>query len=211
MHAVVGATRGIDCRRRHVPHCLLGRRDAGIRAAVPDGGTPSTSRNVGSGDRTRARESATIGISGPEPDDLTGLEQVSVGAVELIPVAAPSHPLASGAHPLPGAARDHVQLELADRSLLTKGKDFGVLGNRSWRLADLGSKHALLVAGIGWGSLPEPTVRADLAAGRLKRLDLPEWRSSLYAMQAIYRTETPPCRAAGWLISRFVEQADQIW
>ncbi|WP_088348150.1 MULTISPECIES: LysR family transcriptional regulator [Rhodomicrobium] len=151
---------------------------------------------------------AAIGISGPEHKGMAGLEQMRVGSVELIPVAAPSHPLAQAATIQPGAARDHVQLVLTDRSLLTEGKDFGVVAVRSWRLADLGSKHALLLAGLGWGSMPEPMVRSDLEAGRLKKLDLPEWSVSQYAMQAIYRTESPPGPAAAWLIDRFIEQAE---
>jgi DNA-binding transcriptional LysR family regulator len=154
---------------------------------------------------------ASIGISGPEHKGLAGLEQVHVGEVKLIPVAAPIHPLATSAYNSPGAARNHVQLVLADRSPLTEGKDFGVIGVRSWRLADLGSKHALLVAGIGWGSMPEPMVRADLEAGRLKQLDLPEWGSGIYAMQAIYRTEAPPGPAAAWLIERFAQQVGATW
>jgi DNA-binding transcriptional LysR family regulator len=59
--------------------------------------------------------------------------------------------------------------------------------------------------------MPEPMVRADLEAGRLKQLDLPEWSSRLYATQAIYRTEAPPGPAAAWLIERFAQQADQTW
>ncbi|WP_315836168.1 LysR family transcriptional regulator [Bradyrhizobium prioriisuperbiae] len=151
---------------------------------------------------------ATVGISGPEHKGLAGIEQVRVGGVRLIPVAAPEHPLARSATNRPGDARGHVQLVLADRSTLTTGRDFGVVGIRSWRLADLGSKHALLVAGIGWGSMPEPMVRADLEAGRLEAIDLPEWSNSFYAMQAIYRTESPPGPAAAWLIERFAQQSD---
>ena len=37
---------------------------------------------------------------------------------------------------------------LTDRSLLTEGRDFGVVSVKSWRLADLGAKHALLLAGM---------------------------------------------------------------
>ena len=107
---------------------------------------------------------ATIGISGPL--EMAGIERVSVGAVELIPVAAPDHPLA-------GAGRGHIQLVLTDRSSLTQGRDFGVVGPQTWRLADLGSKHMLLKGGIGWGYMPEPTVREDVAAGKLVHLDMP--------------------------------------
>jgi DNA-binding transcriptional LysR family regulator len=151
---------------------------------------------------------ANIGISGPEHVNTPGLEQIRVGGVDLIPVAAPGHPLAASAVNAPGAARNQVQLVLTDRSTLTEGHDFGVIGIRSWRLADLGSKHALLLAGVGWGNMPEPMVRDDLAAGRLKLLDLPEWSGGCYAMQAIHRTDTPPGPAAAWMIRRFSQQAN---
>jgi DNA-binding transcriptional LysR family regulator len=117
---------------------------------------------------------ADIGISGVEAT-LPGIERIKVGGVDLIPVAAPHHPLATERAHAPGAARDFVQLVLTDRSTLTEGRDFSVIGVRTWRLADLGSKHALLLAGIGWGNMPEPMVREDLAAGRLQRLNLSEW------------------------------------
>src|SRR5712671_1588319 len=78
---------------------------------------------------------ADIGISGVDAT-LPGIERIKVGGVELIPVAAPSHPLAAG-RAQPGAARDFVQLVLTDRSTLTEGRDFSVIGVRTWRLADL--------------------------------------------------------------------------
>jgi len=148
---------------------------------------------------------ADIGISGVDAT-LPGIERIKVGGVELIPVAAPSHPLAAGPA-APGAARNFVQLVLTDRSTLTEGRDFSVIGVRTWRLADLGSKHALLLAGIGWGNMPEPMVHDDLTAGRLKRLDLAEWLGGFYALHAIHRTDTPPGPAAAWLIRHFCQQA----
>jgi hypothetical protein len=51
-------------------------------------------------------------------------------------------------------------------------------------------------------------VRDDLAAGRLKLLDPPEWSGGFYAMQAIHRTDTPPGPAAAWMIRRFSQQAN---
>jgi DNA-binding transcriptional LysR family regulator len=150
---------------------------------------------------------ATIGISGPLDLNMADIEISQIGSVEMIPVAAPSHPLAKASVNASGAARDHVQLVLSDRSSLTEGRDFAVVGTRSWRLADLSTKHALLLAGIGWGNMPEPMVHADLAAGRLIHLDIPEWRDGRYVFQAIHRTDTPPRPAAAWLIKRFSEQA----
>jgi DNA-binding transcriptional LysR family regulator len=152
---------------------------------------------------------AHIGICEPRHASVPGLERITVGGVELLPVAAPSHPLTIGPN-APGAARNHTQLVLTDRSTLTEGRDFGVIGARSWRLADLGAKHALLLAGIGWGNMPEPIVRDDLAAGRLKPLDLRDGCGGFYALEAIYRTNTPPGPAAAWLIQRFSEQAKNV-
>src|SRR5258705_2904621 len=139
---------------------------------------------------------AHIGIREPGHGDVPGLERITVGGVELLPVAAPSHPLALCAANAPGAARNHTQLVLTDRSSLTDGNDFGVLGARSWRLADLGAKHALLLAGIGWGNMPEPIVRDDLAAGCLKHLVLSQAPGRLYHLEGIYFTQRPPRPAA---------------
>jgi len=46
-----------------------------------------------------------------------------VGSVELIPVAAPDHPLALARSERAGAGREHIQLVLTDRSTLTQGQD----------------------------------------------------------------------------------------
>ena len=150
---------------------------------------------------------AGIGISGTLHTTGPGMEQVQVGDVEMVPVAAPQHPLARNQPKLPGEARRHRQLILTVRSSFTEGQDVGVFGAETWRLADLGAKHALLRAGSGWGFMPEPIVRDDLASARLVRLDLPEIRGGLYPLQAIHRTHSPPGPAGAWLIDRFVSQA----
>jgi DNA-binding transcriptional LysR family regulator len=151
---------------------------------------------------------ATIGVSGPLDMVTQGIERVAVGDVEMIPVAAPSHPLVASASGQPGAARDHVQLVLTDRSTLTEGQDFSVVGVRTWRLADIGAKHALLLAGIGWGNMPEPMVQEDLERGRLVHLNLPEFPGGSYRFSAIYRTDSPPGPAASWLIQRLRKQVE---
>jgi len=146
---------------------------------------------------------AIIGISGQRTDDYHDLHRISVGGLRMVPVAGPDHPLARpGAHP-PGAARDHVQLVVYDRSPLTKGRDFHVISNRTWRLGDLWAKHMLLRAGIGWGVLPGAMVDDDLATGVLVQLDLQELPPFDYPLDAVYRTDTPPGPAATWLIGRF--------
>ena len=121
-------------------------------------------------------------------------------------MAAPTHPLGHKRNATQMAAvRNHIQLVLTDRSELTEGQEFGVMSVRTWRLADLGAKHALLLAGVGWGSMPEAMVRDDLAAGRLVRLDIDTWESVTYPLQAIHRADMAPGPAASWLIDRFKE------
>src|SRR5215470_564062 len=151
---------------------------------------------------------ASVGVCGPLDVEIPGLERIGVGSVELIPVAAPDHPLARAGRNPPGAGRDHIQLVLTDRSQLTDGQDRGVIGTQTWRLADLGSKHMLLREGIGWGYMPEPMVREDIEKGRLVRLDMREYKDAFMRLHAIYRTDTPPGPAGSWLIDRFVAQAD---
>jgi DNA-binding transcriptional LysR family regulator len=150
---------------------------------------------------------AVLGVSGPLDISRDGLERVGVGSTELIPVAAPDHPLALAGRNPPGAGRAHTQLVLTDRSPLTEGRDFAVLSAHTWRLADLGSKHMLLKEGVGWGNMPEPMVRDDIAAGRLVRLDMPDISGAVIPFQAIYRSDTPPGPATSFLIERFRGQA----
>lgn len=148
---------------------------------------------------------ASIGVSGPL-DRMDGIERIAIGGVRLVPVAAANHPLALAGRNAPGAGRAHIQLVLTDRSPLTEGRDIAVLSSRTWRLADVASKHMLLNAGIGWGYMPEPMVRDDLAAGRLVLLDMPDAPPADYAMHAIHRSDTPPGPAAAWLIERLRAQ-----
>ena len=146
---------------------------------------------------------AAFGVSGPLEPESDLLIRAPAGAVRLVPVAAPSHPLAMMAAPVtPAAVRAHVQLVLTDRSPLTAGRDFGVLGVSSWRLADLGAKHALLLAGLGWGSMPEDMIAKDLKEGRLARLRIAAWDETLYHFHTVHRRDAPPGPAARWLMQR---------
>lgn len=146
---------------------------------------------------------ATLAIAGPDILDLPELEREVVGTIEMVPVAAPGHPLAQMARIPSGETRKHMQLVLTDRSPLTEGRDFSVLSTRSWRLADLGAKHALLREGIGWGSMPRHVIAQDLESGTLVELDLPERTVMLYDLVAIWRKDTPPGPAALWTLDAF--------
>ena len=149
-------------------------------------------------------EGATVfGVSGPLELASDLLARGPAGSVKLVAVAAPSHPLANLGVPISAAmARDHIQLVLTDRSQLTAGRDFGVVSVKSWRLADLGAKHALLLAGLGWGNMRKPMVNEDLKRGRLVVLEIETAAEMLYPFHTVHRSDKPPGPAASWLMER---------
>lgn len=142
---------------------------------------------------------AQLAIGGPIIGDHAELERQEIGGIELVPVAAPGHPLAQNGIAA-GESRKHLQLVLSDRSPLTKGREFSVLSPQSWRLADLGAKHSLLKEGIGWGNMPRHAVIDDLAGGRLVELNLPEKPGDNYPLSALWRRDRRPGPATSWLI-----------
>jgi DNA-binding transcriptional LysR family regulator len=148
---------------------------------------------------------AAIGISGPLAAGVDGVECRSAGSVPMVPVAAPDHPLARMDRIAPGAGRDYTQLVLTDRSRFTEGQDFSVMSPRTWRLADLGAKHALLREGIGWGNMPLQMIEPDLVAGTLVRLHMPDHVGGTYRFAGVWRRDTPPGPAASWLLDQFVQ------
>lgn len=147
----------------------------------------------------------TLAISGELAFVPPQFSQEPIVRVPLVHVTSPRHPLASWRGPIPSTElAKHLQLVLTDRSTLSKGKDFGVLSLRTWRLADLGAKHAFLRAGLGWGGMPAELVKSDLARGILARIVVADAPPKGYAlsMHAVYRTDAPPGMAARWFIER---------
>lgn len=152
-----------------------------------------------------------VGISSHLARTIDGIEGRQIGGVRILPMAAPSHPLGMRDRPIPPAElRDHVQLVLTDRSDLTKGQDFNVHSTETWRLGDLGAKHALLLAGVGWGGMPDAMVQGDIAAGRLVRLDIEGQVPHDYGILAIHRADAPPGPAGRWFVDRLAESAARL-
>lgn len=114
---------------------------------------------------------ASLGITLSEEINDPRVRLEWLGNVRLLAVASPAHPLAQMLGRIEAVTlADHLQIVLSDPSPVTEGRDFGVLSPGTWRVGDLETKRALLIAGVGWGSLPERMVAAGLAAGRLVRI-----------------------------------------
>lgn len=149
---------------------------------------------------------ANLGIGGPVIIDNPDLERMAIGEIDLVPVAAPSHALARMDVIEPGTSRKYRQLVLTDRSPLTEGRDFSVYSARTWRLADLGAKHALLLEGIGWGNMPLHAVAEDLDAGRLVRLPIPEAPGMAFGFNALWRKDCQPGPARAWMLQAVTDR-----
>lgn len=150
-------------------------------------------------------ERCSLGIVASLPVIFPSLTSTRLGEVKLVMVAANGHPLTSFSGTIPKAElAKHVQLVLTDRSELLKGQDYGVMSPQTWRLADLSAKHAFLLNGVGWGSMPSHMIERDLAAGRLAVLkveDVPQGGLKL-AMSAVHPAAAPPGPAGQWFIER---------
>src|SRR6202023_2942415 len=118
---------------------------------------------------------AAIGVGNMLHMDMTGLRQIDIPGVQIIPVATRRHSLASADEAGRPRTRDCVQIVLSEQAI-DGGKVFGVVSLNTWRVNDLNAKHALILGGIGWGGMPEPLVRADIEAGRLVNVNLPDGR-----------------------------------
>lgn len=145
----------------------------------------------------------TIGLLQVFFSDVALFKRVPLLTVQLIPVVAPDHPLAAIEGPIAThVLRQHVQLVLTDRSPLTAGRDYGVFSDRAWRLADLGAKHAMLLAGLGWGNMPSHVVENDIAQGRLKVIRPAEFDPGLaqIVMCGACLADHRPGPAGQWMI-----------
>ena len=149
-----------------------------------------------------------LGISGPRENWPDPIEARAAGSIRLLAVASPCHALAKHPGPLTVTAlREHTQLVLSDRSKMTEGRNFGVYGAQTWRLGDLDAKHRLLLAGLGWGSMPEHIVAQDIADGTLVKLDQADRSFLVYPFSLIHRVDARSGPARQWLVERFAAMA----
>ncbi len=145
---------------------------------------------------------ATLGLVSPMGLS-QGLERRALFSVRLVPCVAEKHPLARVKGKISQARlAEHVQIVLSERSE-TGVPDQGVLSARTWRVGDLHTKHALMLAGLGWGNLPEYLAKNDLRSGRLVRITAAAWSKGEHTlhMSAVFRPGRSFGPAHKWLLS----------
>lgn len=152
-----------------------------------------------------------LGVQGSLPDIAPGLASYALQEIALVPVAAPAHPLSGRASIENEVLRAHTQVVLTDSTGRTQGNNFSVFATHRILTADLGSKHAMLRAGLGWGFMPLTVVAEDVGSARLVELDLRERRPRnrklpLFMIHQRGRVHGP---AATWMMNALVHQATQ--
>lgn len=140
-----------------------------------------------------------IGVVGTLPTIPEELQSSPLIDVPFVSVVAPTHPLSAQRHVISKSEiMKHVQLVLSDPTPLSDGRNFGVLSAKTWRLADMGAKHAFLRAGFGWGQMPLHMVDKDIREGTLVkiRVEGAPARSQVLTMHAVHRKDALPGPAA---------------
>ena len=153
-----------------------------------------------------------IGLLSSFFSESDALRRIPLLTVKLVPVVSPAHPLAQIEGPIDREIiRSHVQLVLSDGSGISGTRDHGVLSTQTWRLGDLGAKHAMLLAGLGWGNLPLHMIEDDLSQGRLYIIRPSEWECQKEAVEikmcVAHRIDHPMGPAARWFLNYLTQDA----
>ncbi|HZY67140.1 MAG TPA: LysR family transcriptional regulator [Devosia sp.] len=134
------------------------------------------------------------------PEDIVALQLLGA---RLLPVAAPTHPLARlGRTATRADIEEHVQLVLSDPSD-PDGPNYGIIGSKVWRFVDLGRRLDFLLAGLGWCRMPEDLVAPFLKDGHLVtiRIDEEPAAAGTLTVYAAHMRNRPLGRAGRWLLN----------
>ena len=157
-----GRQHGADCPRDPEP-----RRPA---TPLPDLAVTLFTEALGGAERRVRSGSAALGLCLLFPPQAQDLQAYPITSIELVPVAAPSHPLALESRPLEREVlAEHVQLILTDPEN-QGGPSYSMVSSRVWRFVDIGRRLDFLLAGFGWATMPLHLVEPMLRSGELKRL-----------------------------------------
>lgn len=188
MYPMDALTRAAAHSRKAYPHTPLRLHVEALGAVIK----PVLDRNC------------SIGIVGSLPAIPDELQSEPLLDLPFVTVVSPGHPLAGKRNAISASAvAKQVQLVLTDRTALTDGRDFGVLSPLTWRLADLGAKHAFLKAGLGWGHMPLHMVQGDLDRRTLVKIRVEGMpRDMIMQMKVAFRRDAPPGPAARAFIAQ---------
>lgn len=191
-----------------VPTAPIIRGLASLQAQYPELAVTLFTEGLGAAERRVREGSATLGLCALMPAMVQDLQATPLTEVDMVPVVAPSHPLAAETRPI---TRDlltqHVQLILTDPQQ-RPGPSFAVVSPRVWRFVDIARRLEFLLAGFGWGTMPRHLVEEHLGAGRLVRLPIedPAVLPGAVRLFAIHHPQRPLGVGARWLLAEIQRQ-----
>src|SRR4029077_6594854 len=150
----------------------------------------ATERLAGAADALREGR-ADLAVATRLGIDTAKLELAHFRTVRILPVARADHPLAAAGKPGPRALlRAHAQIVLRDSAHGADSPSLNVLeGGLRWSVTDVAAKKEVILAGMGWGGLPEHVVADALASGELVVLDVPEFEVGVMELFAMRRRD----------------------
>jgi DNA-binding transcriptional LysR family regulator len=152
-----------------------------------------TERLAGAADALRD-ERADLAVATKLGTEAATLEAARYASVRVLPVVRADHPLATCGVPIPPSLlRAHPQIVLRDSATQgTHSPSLNVLeGGLRWSVTDVLAKKEVILAGMGWGGLPEHVVADELACGQLAALRVPEFEADVMELFALRRRDRP--------------------
>ncbi|GGK00635.1 hypothetical protein GCM10007426_32180 [Alloalcanivorax dieselolei] len=173
-----------------------------LRSSYPDLPVSFRTEGLGGALRRLRNDSAALAIClllPAVPEDVVAYPLLRI---EMIPVVAPEHPLASLGRPATRSdLESHTQLVLSD-PVDPGGASYGLSSAKLWRFVDLGRRSDFLLAGLGWCRMPGHLVSDPIAAGHLARIEIendPTPRDGV-TIYAAHRRDHAPGVAGRWLL-----------
>jgi DNA-binding transcriptional LysR family regulator len=168
---------------------------------------------VGSAERRLRSRSVELAIFPLMPAAHPDFQTYPLVSVDLIPVAAASHPLARYDGPVSrDMLQDYIQLILTD-PVDSSGPSYGVISSRIWRFVELTTRLEFLLAGFGWATMPAHVIAPHLRDGSLRELavDDPGVQSVSAPLFAVHERNRPPGKAGRWLLDDLQQRrADRL-
>ncbi|WP_437934771.1 LysR family transcriptional regulator [Sorangium sp. So ce341] len=151
-----------------------------------------TERLSGAADALRERR-ADLAVATRLAIDASEVEIARFCGVRVLPVARFDHPVATCGAPIPPALlRAHAQIILRDSAQGSASPSLNVLeGGLRWTVTDVAAKKEVILAGMGWGGLPEHVAADALARGELVRLEVPEFEVDVMELFVMRRRDRP--------------------
>jgi len=170
----------------------------------------STERLAGAADALR-EDRADIAIATLIGMDAARLDVARFRRVRIVPVARGDHALAQRGARVPARMlRAHAQIVLRDSAHGHDSPTINVLeGGHRWSVTDIAAKKEVILAGMGWGGLPEHVVAESIASGELIALDVPEFATDAMELFVLRRRDRPHGVAASALWERLVQSGSE--